>query len=65
MSTVLNIYAKTVVRQNRIPFELSVDPFFNEYNQNRLLTAIANRDEGTATKTMKELEVLAADEQGA
>jgi len=62
MSTAFNIFAKTVVRQNRIPFELSVDPFFSEHNQNRLRTAIANRAEGTVTKTMEELEAMAVDE---
>jgi len=62
MSTAFNMFAKTVVRQNRIPFELSVDPFFNEFNQARLRSAIANRDKGTVTKTMEELEAMAADE---
>jgi len=62
MSTAFNIFARTVVRQNRIPFELSVDPFYNEFNQTRLRNAIANRDKGTITKTMAELESMAADE---
>ena len=62
MSTAFNIFAKTVVRQNKIPFELSIDPFFCEYNQSRLRTAIAGRDKGTVTKTMEELEAMAADE---
>jgi len=62
MSTAFNIFAKTVVRQNRIPFELSVDPFYNEFNQARIRNAIANRGKGTITKTMAELESMAADE---
>jgi len=62
MSTAFNIFAKTVVRQNKIPFELSIDPFYNDFNQNRLRTAIANRDKDTITKTMDELEAMAADE---
>ena len=61
MSTAFNIFAKTVVRHNKIPFELSVDPFFNEFNQTRLRNAIANRNHGTVTKTMEELEAMAAD----
>ena len=61
MSTAFNIFAKTVVRQNKIPFELSVDPFYNDVNQARLRTAIANRDKGTVTKTIEELEAMAAD----
>ena len=62
MSAAFNIFAKTVVRQNKIPFELSVDPFYDELNQTRLRTAIANRDRETVTKTMEELEMMAADE---
>ena len=62
MSTAFNIFAKTVVRQNKIPFELSVDPFFNDFNQTRLRSAIANRYKNTVTKTMAELEAMAADE---
>lgn len=27
MSTAINIFLKTVARENRIPFELSADPF--------------------------------------
>ena len=62
MSAAFNIFAKAVVRQNKIPFELSVDPFNNDWNQARLRTAIAHRDKGTVTKTMEELEAMAADE---
>ncbi|MCL2487293.1 MAG: type II toxin-antitoxin system RelB/DinJ family antitoxin, partial [Oscillospiraceae bacterium] len=58
MSTAFNIFAKTVVRQNKIPFELSVDPFYNEVNQARLRYAVANRDEERITKTMEELEAM-------
>ena len=62
MSTAFNIFAKTVVRQNKIPFELSVDPFYNEFNQTRLRGAIANRDKDTVTITIEELDVMASDE---
>ena len=30
MSTAINIFLKTVVRENRIPFELSADPFYSK-----------------------------------
>ena len=30
MSTAINIYLKAVVRENRIPFELSADPFYSD-----------------------------------
>ena len=32
MSTAINIFLKTVVRENRIPFELSADPFYSRQN---------------------------------
>lgn len=62
MSTAFNIFAKTVVRQQKIPFELSVDPFFSEYNQERLRTSISKASEGRVIKTMEELEAMATDE---
>ena len=32
MSTAINIFLKTVVREKRIPFELTADPFYSESN---------------------------------
>lgn len=32
MSTAINIFLKKVVREQRIPFELSADPFYAESN---------------------------------
>ena len=29
MSTAINIFAKTMVRQQKIPFEISLDPFYS------------------------------------
>ena len=49
MSTAFNIFAKTVVRQNKIPFELSVDPFWSEANQAHLRKAIADLEAGKGT----------------
>jgi DNA-damage-inducible protein J len=34
----------TAVRENRIPFEIRVDPFFSETNQRRLREAAADMD---------------------
>ncbi len=31
MSTAINIFLKTVVRENRIPFEIPADPFSSKY----------------------------------
>ena len=32
MSAAINIFLKTVARENRIPFELSADPFYSREN---------------------------------
>jgi DNA-damage-inducible protein J len=44
MTTAFTIFVKAVVREQKIPFEISVakDDFFNEYNQNRIRKAIAD-----------------------
>ena len=46
MTTAVTIFAKTVVRQGKIPFEISVDPFWNEKNQARLMKSISNLEAG-------------------
>lgn len=42
MTTAFTIFAKAVVRERKIPFEISVgsDDFFNEYNQERIRKSI-------------------------
>ena len=42
MTTAFCIFAKTVVRQHRIPFEISsdVDPFYSSVNMSRLRKSI-------------------------
>ncbi|MEA4925448.1 MAG: type II toxin-antitoxin system RelB/DinJ family antitoxin [Syntrophomonadaceae bacterium] len=44
MTTAFTIFIKAVVREQKIPFEISIpkDDFFNEYNQNRIRNAIAD-----------------------
>ena len=32
MSAAINVFLKTVARENRIPFELSADPFYSSSN---------------------------------
>ncbi len=36
MSTAITIFAKKMSREHRIPFEVSVDPFFSESNLSHL-----------------------------
>lgn len=60
MTTAFVIFAKKVCREKRIPFELSIDPFYSETNQKRLLESIKQIEEGkVVVKTMKELEEMA------
>jgi len=48
-SVAVNLFAKTVIRENRIPFEISADPFWGETNQNILRRSIAELDAGRGT----------------
>ncbi len=49
MSTAIIIFLKTVVRENRIPFELSADPFYSKENITELEKRIADIDSGKST----------------
>ena len=60
MSTAINIFLKTVARENRIPFELSADPFYSRENiseLNRRVTKVK-----TEKDTLKEHELIEVDE---
>ena len=60
MTTAFTIFAKKMSREKRIPFEVSIDPFYSECNMVRIKESIALLNEGrTVTKTMEELEALA------
>ncbi len=41
LSTALNIYLKELGREKRIPFEVSVDPFYSKENMTRLKEPVA------------------------
>ena len=49
MTTAINIFAKAVVRQGKIPFEIAADPFWNEENQKIIQRAIADAEAGKLT----------------
>ena len=36
MSSAINIYLKKIARENKIPFELTADPFYNKENMDYL-----------------------------
>ena len=44
MSTAITIYLKKLGREKRIPFELSIDPFYSEENMTRLRKSIAQME---------------------
>jgi len=48
MTTAFTIFLRAVIREQKIPFEISMpkDEFFNEYNQNRIRKAIADTKTG-------------------
>lgn len=46
MTTAFTIFAKTAVRQQKIPFEISADPFFSLSNQEHLKKAVADMNAG-------------------
>jgi DNA-damage-inducible protein J len=49
-TTAYTIFARKVVRENRIPFEVNADPFYSESNMTFLRNAVKalNNGEGTA-----------------
>ena len=46
MTTAITLFTKAVVRQNKIPFEITADPFYSESNMARLRESIANLNAG-------------------
>ena len=46
MTTAFTIFAKTVTREKRIPFEITADPFYSEANMKHLRRSIAALNEG-------------------
>lgn len=60
MTTAVTILAKKMTREKRIPFEVSMDPFYSESNLAALDHSIQQLKEGKVViKTMEELEVMA------
>ena len=59
MSTAFNMFAKKVVREKRIPFDVSIDPFYSENNMKAIKESIKQLEEGkVVVKTMKDLEAM-------
>ena len=50
VSVAINMFIKTVLRENKIPFEIKTDPFYNEENMARLKKAISDLNNGKGTE---------------
>lgn len=50
VSAAVNMFAKMTVRENRIPFEITGDPFWSEENQARLRLSMTHAKEGKLTR---------------
>lgn len=48
MTTAFTVFATKVSREKRIPFEVSVDPFYSESNMNYLRSIVADIESGKA-----------------
>lgn len=60
MTTAVTILAKKMTREKRIPFEVSMDPFYSESNLAALDHSIQQLKEGKVViKTMEGLEAMA------
>ncbi len=59
MTTAFVIYAKKLTRERRIPFEVSVDPFYSESNRKALKKSVDQLKDGkTVTKSFDDLKAL-------
>jgi len=52
MTTAINIFVRQVVRQGRIPFDITIhtDPFYSDSNMHALRQSIADADAGKLTE---------------
>jgi DNA-damage-inducible protein J len=60
MTTAFTIFATKVSREQRIPFEVAVNPFYSEANMFRLKKAISDMEEG---RNVSEHELIEADDE--
>jgi DNA-damage-inducible protein J len=60
MTTAFTIFAKKVSREQRIPFDVSVDPFYSKRNLAAIDEAAGQINQGRViVKTLEELESMA------
>ena len=53
MTAAFTIFAKTVTREKRIPFEVSADPFYSESNLKHLQRVAAELNAGKSARLLK------------
>ena len=59
VSVAVNMFIKAVLRERKLPFDVSYDPICSEESMKRLRSSIANLDAGNKrTKTIEELEEM-------
>lgn len=49
MTTAFNIFIKKAVKEQRIPFEITADPFYSTANMERLKKAVNDIEKGKTT----------------
>lgn len=60
MTTAITMLAKKMTREKRLPFEVSIDPFYTNANMEVLNESIQQMRRGqTVTKTLEELDAMA------
>lgn len=55
MTTAITMFTKAVIRQNKIPFEISADPFYSESNMKVLEQRIADLEAGRSVPKKHDL----------
>ena len=59
MTTAFTIFAKKMTREKRIPFEVSIDPFYKDNNIAAIDEAVRQIERGRVViKTLEELEAM-------
>ena len=48
MTTAFTVFARKMMRERRIPFDVSIDPFYSQTNLDHLRTVKADADTGTS-----------------
>lgn len=59
LTTAFTIFAKTVIRERRIPFEVTADPFYSASNMQALSDSLKKLQNGDVIiKTIEDLEAM-------